>query len=173
MLSPDEDATRMFQRGNSKNQAALRRKLSANIVFQCLISSGPLAVVVDQRARRRTGIALHETLSTHFDTRCALGRARSIRRPAQSIVGPSRSAICKVWCASGRARSISHTATCSRAESRCIASAARSTLSPARSSLRPSQSAHTQTEDTHFAARTAPVVFLSSFFSKANARLSS
>src|SRR5436190_15628173 len=39
MLSPDEDAIRMFQRGNSRNQAATRRKLSANSVFQCLISS--------------------------------------------------------------------------------------------------------------------------------------
>jgi len=41
----------MFQRGNSRNQAATRRKLSANSVFQCPISSGPLAVVVDQRTR--------------------------------------------------------------------------------------------------------------------------
>src|SRR5258705_4755214 len=51
MLSPDEDAIRMFQRGNSRNQAATRRKLSANSVFQCLISSDSLAVVVDQRTR--------------------------------------------------------------------------------------------------------------------------
>ena len=84
MLSPDEDAIRMFHRGNSTNQAATRRKLSANSVFQCLISSDPLAVVVDQRI---------------------LGRAQSICRPAQSIVGPSQSAICKVWCAQRPARS--------------------------------------------------------------------
>ncbi len=41
----------MFHRGNSRNQAATRRNLSANSVFQCLISSDPLAVVVDQRTR--------------------------------------------------------------------------------------------------------------------------
>src|SRR6266699_983018 len=51
MLSPDEDAIRMFHRGNSTNQAATRRKLSANSVFQCLVSSDSLAVVVDQRTR--------------------------------------------------------------------------------------------------------------------------
>ena len=90
---------------------------------------------------RHTGIVLRETRSTHFDTRCALGRARSIRRPAQSIVGPSQSAICKVWCASGRARPMSRAAMCPRERSLCIASAARS--------------AHTKTEDSYFEARTA------------------
>ena len=72
--------------------------------------------------------------------------------------------------ASGRARPNSRAATCSRAASRCIARAARSTLSRARSARRRSRSAHTQTEDTYFEARTAPVVFLSSFFSETNAR---
>ncbi len=138
-----------------------------------------------QCAHSKTHVVPRETLSTHFDTQCALrvarcvlararsshhrsrsslGRARSICPPARSIVGPSRSAICKVWCASGCARLISRPATCARAESRCIGSAARSTLSPARSSLRRSRSAHTQTEDTYFDARTARVVLLSSFF---------
>jgi len=83
-------------------------------------SRAPLSSAQDdsraaQCAHSKTHVVPRETLSTHFDTRCAvgvarcvvararvshrrsrssLGRARTIWRPARSIVGRARSATC-------------------------------------------------------------------------------
>src|SRR5213592_675156 len=140
-LSSAQDNPRAAQCAHSKTHVVPRETLSSHFHAQLCLG--------------RTRCVLARARSSHERSRSPLGRARSICRPAQSIVGPSQSAICKVWWSSGRARSISHTATCARAESRCIASAARSTFSRARPLLPLSRSAHTKTEDTHFETRTA------------------
>src|SRR5207247_1046315 len=94
-----------------------------------------------QCAHSKTHVVPRETLSSHFHAQLCLGRTRCVLARARS--------------SHERSRSISHTATCARAESRCIASAARSTFSRARPLLPLSRSAHTKTEDTHFETRTA------------------
>ncbi len=74
----------MLHRGNSKTLAAVRRKVSANNVFQCLISSGPLAVVVDQRTRAtyRDRAARN---AVHTFRHAMRSRPRAIDLPARAV----------------------------------------------------------------------------------------